>query len=314
MKTKAELDSLKQLGELSRIVKKKILAKIYKVDTEIYKYLDHLCDRYNLEFAFPPLICADYVISHVAIDPKNPINLGKTRLYTIDFGFRDKKTGMIVDNSITVVNQPSLERYVTVYDEYIKKVVENLSIFLKKKGFITAELVSHWVDKLFNSGQEDFFVVPFACSHTIKKNQLHGQTIFNTLEHLRKNDQYKYREEHYKMPPGTCFTIEPHVLIIDKKYKNESNLGLGLNRDEDNESQKSNPRKTPLEVIKYAYVRPNIAYLKNKKRYVLLEDVKSQNIPKDKYDEIKGILSNYLSFFNENTFMVDFNSAVSYVT
>lgn len=301
----AELESLLELGQLCKHAKKKIATGCFSTDQEIYNYLSEICNINNLEFSFPPLICNDYVISHVAIEPSKPVFLNQTTIYTIDFGFKNKKTGMITDNSVTITNNKAIEKYTRLYDQALKKIVNDLDEFLKRKGYITSELVTYTIDKHFTPLSEQLHVIPFACSHTIEKNKLHGHTILNTLDSDLEKIKSEYgfyvqKRDHTKLAEGTVFTIEPHVLLLDDILENpygaeeksctSSRSGLTINR---------------IKRIRYDSLKPNIVYCLRTKKYLRLSEVlNGEPIQKDRYTTIAGMWSNRLSFFNENTFLI----------
>lgn len=305
---KQDYDSLLELGRIARTVKAKILSKCFKTDKAIYDYLMDTCVNYNVEFSFPPLIAQDFVISHIAIDPTEPINLTETSIYTIDFGFKNKKTKMLVDNSVTVTNDVLLESFVSIYSQKMKLLEQNIQTFLQQHGFLTIEYLSWLIVDLFSSSSRrkfsensGLYLIPFACSHTIDKDKLHGLVIPHecNLSHYSQNDAgnriYNLKENHTRLHENTVFTIEPHVLILNGP------LWLRNSGKEDDFRNSWAFNRDDLTRIKFAQTPANVVLLDGCK-YITLKDALAQKIKR--YQLVKGLWSNYVSFFNENTYLI----------
>lgn len=223
-----EYKDLKQRGSLCTYVKELILAKCFKTDVQIRDFVLELCKQRGYKESFPTMVMTGDSVANAIPNREYPVFLDQYPMYTVDFGFNSDK-GYPCDNSCSYTEDEQLSEYLDSYKSQIAQIINTLNVSYLQKGFLKTYQIAELVQKVFNRGSHSMMVIPYCDGHTIGKDFLHQKSIPMCYTTRQQYDQlYKTDEAQCTLGPGTVFTIEPHVLILDPKffYCNDKTKGL----------------------------------------------------------------------------------------
>ena len=197
-----DLQSLKKLGDLAKVLKQRLAQDSFKLKGDLITYVEQTIQQAGFKVEFPVVLAPDKLISNSTVLKENysdPLNF---KICTVDLGLRDPSTGWIVDTAVTLIREESLKAKVLNYQTILRSLERQLELKVSMKGGFWSHELTELVEDSFKGSDLD--LVSYCAAHTIEKYQLHANTI-----PMKK----VYQEQSFWIGEGSVFTIEPHVLL-----------------------------------------------------------------------------------------------------